>query len=61
VLSRLKGFEDSALCAYNRLVSLNEVGGDPASASGLLVGASCAVCLILTLRRVVTTASTSSA
>jgi len=26
-----KGFEDTALYAYNRLVSLNEVGGEPAS------------------------------
>lgn len=26
-----KGFEDTALYIYNRLVSLNEVGGDPAS------------------------------
>jgi len=26
-----KGFEDTALYCYNRLVSLNEVGGDPAS------------------------------
>jgi (1->4)-alpha-D-glucan 1-alpha-D-glucosylmutase len=28
-----KGFEDTALYSYNRLVSLNEVGGDPGSAS----------------------------
>jgi (1->4)-alpha-D-glucan 1-alpha-D-glucosylmutase len=27
-----KGFEDTSLYVYNRLVSLNEVGGDPASA-----------------------------
>ena len=27
-----KGFEDTALYSYNRLVSLNEVGGDPGSA-----------------------------
>jgi (1->4)-alpha-D-glucan 1-alpha-D-glucosylmutase len=32
-----KGFEDTALYCYNRLVSLNEVGGDPAS-SGLSIG-----------------------
>jgi len=32
-----KGFEDTALYCYNRLVSLNEVGGDPASL-GLSVG-----------------------
>ena len=28
-----KGFEDTALYAYNRLVSLNEVGGNPGAAS----------------------------
>jgi (1->4)-alpha-D-glucan 1-alpha-D-glucosylmutase len=33
-----KGFEDTALYTYNRLVSLNEVGGDP-RASGLSVEA----------------------
>ncbi|MEW6273528.1 MAG: malto-oligosyltrehalose synthase [Bacillota bacterium] len=32
-----KGFEDTALYVYNRLVSLNEVGGDPGRTAGIPV------------------------
>ena len=33
-----KGFEDTSLYIYNRLVSMNEVGGDPSS-NGISVSA----------------------
>lgn len=45
-----KGYEDTSLYVYNRLVSLNEVGGDPCS-TGVSVGAFHGRCEITAGRR----------